>query len=82
MKGSLGGWLSGEHLPLAQDGIPGSGIESYREWNSPSTCVSASLCVSHEKVNKIFKKETWCEDCLQAALPLVLSLETIFKQKK
>ena len=55
------GWLSGGHLPSAQGVILGSWDQvphqaPHREPASPSACVSASLCVSHEYINKIFKK--------------------------
>ena len=53
-----------EHLPSAQVVIPGSwdGVLNqapHREPASPSACVSASLsvCVSHEQINRIFKKK-------------------------
>ena len=51
-----------EHLPLAQGVIPGSWNQvpnwvPCREPASPSACVSASLCVSHEQINKNLKKK-------------------------
>ena len=47
-RGHLGGSVV-EHLPLAQVVILGSWDQAPRkEPVSPSACVSASLCVSHE----------------------------------
>ena len=61
VMGHLGGSVV-EQLPLAQVMILGSwdrvphrvpsGLSA-----SPSACVSASLCVSHESIHKIFKKQ-------------------------
>ena len=59
--GHLGG--SGvECLPLVQVVVPGSWDRVLlwapcREPASPSAYVSAFLCVSHEQINKIFKKK-------------------------
>ena len=58
--GHLGGSVD-ERLPLAQVVIPGSWDQvphgaPCKKPASPSACVSASLCVSHEWINKIFKK--------------------------
>ena len=58
------GYLGGsavEHLPSVQVMIPRSqeGVPHRvpcRQPASPSASVSASLCVSHESINKIFKK--------------------------
>ena len=62
VKGHLGG-SAVEHLPLAQGVIPGYRDQVLHQAScmkpaSPSACVSASLslCVFHEKINKIFKK--------------------------
>ena len=51
-----------ERLPSAQGVIPRSWDRvpcraPCREPASPSACVSASLCVSHEQINKILKKK-------------------------
>ena len=51
-----------EHVPSAQGMIPGSWDQVphralWVEPASPSACVSASLSVSHEYVNKIVKKK-------------------------
>ena len=51
-----------EHQPLAQVVIPGSWDRvlhgaPWEEPASPSACVSASLCGSHEQINKIFKEK-------------------------
>ena len=50
-----------ECLPLAQGLIPGSWDQvphraPLEEPASPSSYVSAPLCVSHEQINKILKK--------------------------
>ena len=60
-QGCLGG-SAVEWLPSAQVMIPGSWDlvpcqALHREPASPSFYVSASLCVSHEHINKIFKRE-------------------------
>ena len=73
-----GGCLCGsvvEHLPLAKDLILGSrdGVQHQTpRWEpfSPSClCLCLSLCVSHEKINKIFKKKK-VSSCLLLALKM------------
>ena len=60
--GGLGG-LVVERLPWAQGVTPRSRDPvphraPCREPASPSACVSASLCVSHKKINNLKKKKS------------------------
>ena len=60
MPGWLSGWAPAFGSgcdPQSKDRVPHQA--PCMEPASPSAYVSASLCVSHEKINKIFKKFIW-----------------------
>ena len=65
LLGRMGG-SAAEHLPLAQGVILGSRIKSrigLPAWSlllPLPVSLPLSLCVSHERINKIFKKKWFC----------------------
>ena len=65
------GWLSGW---VVDPRVLGSSLASGSSPASPSAYVSASLCVSHEWINKLLKREVYLGFCLPFLLPLLLML--------